>query len=130
MQTELFKEMAQSILDGDDEEAAALAERSIKEGINPLDAINQGFVLGVNEVGNESANDLICMGGDIPWLQDTAAAAVWTAWAVTYRDVIVLNKDNEIGNVFNLTTHDLGNAANYDELKSRIRTVVAESVAP
>lgn len=51
MHAELYKEMAQSILDGDDEEAAALAERSVKEGVDPLKAINQGFILGVNEVG-------------------------------------------------------------------------------
>ena len=51
MQSELFKEMAQSILDGDDDEAAVLAERSVQQGIDPLDAINQGFILGVNEVG-------------------------------------------------------------------------------
>ena len=51
MYEELYKEMAQSILDGDDEEAAALAERSVKDGVDPLDAINQGFILGVNEVG-------------------------------------------------------------------------------
>jgi hypothetical protein len=87
-------------------------------------------ILGVNGAGLESGNAAICNGRDIPWLQDTAAAAVWTTWAVTYRDVIVLNKDNEVGDVYNLTTHDLGNAANYDELKSRIRTVVAESVVP
>jgi corrinoid protein of di/trimethylamine methyltransferase len=51
MQSELFKEMAQSILDGDDDEAAVLAERSVQQGVDPLDAINQGFILGVNEVG-------------------------------------------------------------------------------
>ena len=44
MQTELYKEMAQSILDGDDEEAVVLAERAVEVGIDPLDAINQGFI--------------------------------------------------------------------------------------
>ncbi len=59
MQSELYKEMAQSILDGDDDEAAALAERSVREGVDPLDAINQGFVLGVNEVGKRyTAGDM------------------------------------------------------------------------
>ena len=54
MQTEdLFKEMAQSITDGEAEIAAELAQKSIDLGIDPLDAINQGFVAGVNFVGDQ-----------------------------------------------------------------------------
>jgi corrinoid protein of di/trimethylamine methyltransferase len=50
---ELFKEMAQSITDGESEKAAELAQQSIDMGIDPLDAINKGFVSGVNFVGGE-----------------------------------------------------------------------------
>ena len=54
MQTEeLFKEMAQSITDGESEKAAELAQQSIDLGIDPLDAINKGFVMGVNFVGDQ-----------------------------------------------------------------------------
>jgi corrinoid protein of di/trimethylamine methyltransferase len=54
MQTEdLFKEMAQSITDGEAEKAADLAKQAIAQGIDPLDAINQGFVAGVNFVGDQ-----------------------------------------------------------------------------
>ena len=54
MQTEdLFKEMAQSITDGEAEKAAELAKQSIAQGIDPLDAINKGFVAGVNYVGDQ-----------------------------------------------------------------------------
>jgi corrinoid protein of di/trimethylamine methyltransferase len=54
MQTEeLFKEMAQSITDGEAEKAAELAQQSIDLGIDPLDAINKGFVMGVNFVGDQ-----------------------------------------------------------------------------
>jgi len=54
MQTEdLFKEMAQSITDGEAEIAAELAKQSIAMGIDPLDAINKGFVNGVNYVGDQ-----------------------------------------------------------------------------
>ncbi len=54
MQTEdLFKEMAQSITDGESEKAAELAKQSITMGIDPLDAINKGFVAGVNYVGDQ-----------------------------------------------------------------------------
>lgn len=53
MTTELFQAMAQSIIDGDAEVAEQLANQAIAQGINPLDAINQGFVVGVNHVGAE-----------------------------------------------------------------------------
>ncbi len=54
METEdLFKQMAQSITDGEAEKAAELAKQSIEQGIDPLDAINKGFVNGVNYVGDQ-----------------------------------------------------------------------------
>jgi dimethylamine corrinoid protein len=53
MHEQLFKDMAQSIIDGGDELAGQLARQAIEAGIDPLEAINKGFVLGVNHVGNE-----------------------------------------------------------------------------
>jgi len=47
----LFDEMAQSILDGEPDIAAALAKRAVAEGVDPLDAVNRGFLIGVNRVG-------------------------------------------------------------------------------
>jgi corrinoid protein of di/trimethylamine methyltransferase len=55
MSDELFQKMSQSILDGDTDEAVALAKQSIEAGIDPLDAITKGFVLGVNQVGESFA---------------------------------------------------------------------------
>ncbi len=43
--------MAQSIIDGESEESAKLALQSIELGIDPLNAINHGFVVGVDHVG-------------------------------------------------------------------------------
>jgi len=53
MHEKLFQDMAQSIIDGEDELAAQLAQQSIDLGIDPLESINKGFVLGVNHVGDE-----------------------------------------------------------------------------
>jgi corrinoid protein of di/trimethylamine methyltransferase len=55
MSEELFKEMAQSILDGDDEVSAELAKKALDGGIDPLSAITNGFMPGVNEVGENFA---------------------------------------------------------------------------
>jgi corrinoid protein of di/trimethylamine methyltransferase len=51
----LFQKMAQSILDGDSDTAIILAKQSIEAGVDPLDAISKGFVVGVNQVGESFA---------------------------------------------------------------------------
>jgi corrinoid protein of di/trimethylamine methyltransferase len=56
MTEELFKKMAQSILDGDSDAAIELAKQAIEAGLDPLDAISKGFVLGVNQVGENFAS--------------------------------------------------------------------------
>lgn len=48
---ELVKAMTQSIIDGEPEDAERLAREALARGIDPLDAINKGFVPGVDEVG-------------------------------------------------------------------------------
>ena len=50
MSEELFKQMAQSILDGDEDVSAELAQQALDEGIDPLEAITNGYMPGVNEV--------------------------------------------------------------------------------
>ena len=52
MSEELFKQMAQSIIEGEKETAVELAQKSIELGIPPLDAITKGFVVGVNYIGD------------------------------------------------------------------------------
>lgn len=51
MSGSIFEAMAQSVVDGEPEQAGALARRALQEGIDPLDAINQGFLVGINRVG-------------------------------------------------------------------------------
>lgn len=55
MHQELFASMAQSIIDGDSDLAVELAQRAVAAGINPLEAITEGFVKGVNRVGEDFA---------------------------------------------------------------------------
>jgi len=54
MQTEaLFEAMARSIIEGDADAAAELARRAVEAGLDPLEAINEGFVRGIDHVGEE-----------------------------------------------------------------------------
>jgi corrinoid protein of di/trimethylamine methyltransferase len=53
MNEELFEAMAQSIIDGETEAASEHAQRAIDLGIDPIEAINCGFMFGVNYVGDQ-----------------------------------------------------------------------------
>ena len=53
MSDELFQAMAQSVIDGDPDVAADLARKAVEAGIDPLEAINKGFVPGVDYVGEQ-----------------------------------------------------------------------------
>ncbi len=87
-------------------------------------------ILGVNAVGQEGANARACDGRDIPWLQDTADQNAWAAWAVTWRDVVILNEQNEPIGVYNLTAHDLADSTNFDELMGMLRQAAGGGAAP
>ena len=51
MSEELYKQMAQAVIDGDDEGASALAQSALEQGVDPLDAINKGYTAGMDVVG-------------------------------------------------------------------------------
>ena len=78
-------------------------------------------ILGVNETGRESGNPVMTRSLDLPWLQDTAEADVWTAWSVTARDVVVLGPDGRVAHTFNVTENSLLDAGNYAALKDLLR---------
>ena len=52
MSDELFAKMAQAIIDGEAEDAAALAQEGLDAGIAPGDILDKGFVKGIEEVGD------------------------------------------------------------------------------
>lgn len=55
MSEELLQKMAQSIIDGDSDVSAELARQAIAEGMDPLFAITNGYVVGINKVGDAFA---------------------------------------------------------------------------
>lgn len=77
-------------------------------------------IIGVNEVGYESANETMTAERSLPWLQDTDEDGVWSSWNVTYRDVIISDENNFVVDVFNLTENDLGEENVFADLKGRL----------
>ncbi len=53
MQDEIFQQMKQAVIDGDPDRARELCQTAIARGIHPLDAIQRGFVPGINFVGQQ-----------------------------------------------------------------------------
>ena len=82
-------------------------------------------ILGINFTGLEDYNESFCYGRTLPWLQDTAAQNVWGSWAVTWRDVFILDAENRVIDVYNLTDHSLEVGANRDELRAKLLAAAA-----
>ena len=53
MTEDLFAAMRQSVIDGDSDAAAELATSALAAGVDPLTAIEEGFVPGMHEVGEQ-----------------------------------------------------------------------------
>lgn len=56
-------------------------------------------------------------------MQDNGSDLIWETWDGEWRDVMILNKDNQIVGQFNLTENDLSEQDNYDELKALLLEV-------
>jgi corrinoid protein of di/trimethylamine methyltransferase len=52
MSEDLYEQMKQTILEGEPEEAAALAQQGLDAGLAPGDILDKGFVKGIEEVGD------------------------------------------------------------------------------
>ena len=83
-------------------------------------------ILGVNGIGLESGNDGMTAGRVLPWLQPGTGDDVWTLWQVEFRDVLILDPDNEHVATFNLTVNDLSDSVNYAALKNQLLEAASE----
>ncbi len=52
MSEDLYEQMKQTVLEGEPEEAAALAQQGLDAGLAPGDILDKGFVKGIEEVGD------------------------------------------------------------------------------
>jgi trimethylamine corrinoid protein len=52
----IFEEMEQAIIDGDEELCASLAQKAIDEGIDPSEAIDKGYAKGMRVLGDRFEN--------------------------------------------------------------------------
>lgn len=51
MEDEMYKKLAQAVIDGEPEDAVALAKEALAQGLDPMECITQGLTKGIQEVG-------------------------------------------------------------------------------
>lgn len=51
MSNEIYEKLAQAVIDGEPEDAEALAKQALEQGADPLACINQGLMVGIKKVG-------------------------------------------------------------------------------
>lgn len=83
-------------------------------------------IIGVNEVGFEGGNAEFCEGRDLSWLQDTDEVDLWTTWDVTYRDIVILDREGAFHSVFNVTDNDLAEDENFWGLVTTLENVAVQ----
>lgn len=89
-------------------------------------------ILVVNEAGRESGNPRAASGRDIPLLQDVDIddESAWLNWEVTWRDVIVVDGNSEVVDIYNLSRNNLQNQDSYDELRQIIVDATPQQTEP
>ena len=75
-------------------------------------------LLAIDAVGHEGGFPDLAKVGDLPCVQDTVKDDVWGSWGAEWRDVYVLNAENEVTAVYNLTKNSLSEPANYATLEA------------
>lgn len=72
----------------------------------------------MNDIGYEIGNGSVTDMRTLPWLQATAMADVWEQWQPSYRDVVILDGENKVVGIYNLTINDLSVPENFAALKT------------
>lgn len=91
-------------------------------------------ILGVNPFGEESGNEGVTEGRDIPWLQDVdengdRITDNWLeTWPFVYRDVVIVDADGIAADSFNLTVDSLEEPESYNSLKQMLIDVATSAI--
>ena len=73
-------------------------------------------ILSINML-NASGAQSLSASQNLPMVQDNSNDLIWSNWGATWRDVIIIDGNNEIYATYNLTSNSIGNSTNYDTLK-------------
>ena len=75
-------------------------------------------IIGLNAIG-KSTNGSFVDERELPWLQDISDQSVWDTWGIQYRDILILDENNEPKAVFNLTEFNLSEESSYNAVRDQ-----------
>ncbi|MEC8380244.1 MAG: hypothetical protein VXZ96_07980 [Myxococcota bacterium] len=73
-------------------------------------------ILAVNGIGYSSGIASLSSIHTLPMVEDTNTDLIWSQWGAVYRDVMILDGNNELVDAFNLTSSSLNSSSNYNAL--------------
>ena len=80
----------------------------------------------INQIGAETGTTSFDATHALPMVNDNPTENIWQKWESQWRDFYILNRNNELLEIYNLTEHNLNDPNNYQELKLKIR-IAAET---
>jgi len=54
-----FNELAQTIIDGEEEDCLRVIQEGLARGVDPLDAVEKGLAKGINKIGDDFAEEIV-----------------------------------------------------------------------
>ena len=77
-------------------------------------------LLAINQINAESGINNFNEGHNLPMVQDSTSEGIWTSWEGGWRDVYILDSNNELIEIYNLTTYNIQDTDNYNTLKEKL----------
>ncbi len=77
-------------------------------------------ILSINQIGAENGVEVFNETHALPMVNDNATDEIWVQWDSQWRDFYILNRQNELLEVYNLTQNNLNDPLNYQELKQKL----------
>tara|TARA_B100000683_G_C12133940_1_gene408866 strand:+ start:77 stop:373 length:297 start_codon:yes stop_codon:yes gene_type:complete len=77
-------------------------------------------ILSINQIGAENGIASFNESHALPMVNDNETDNIWVQWDSQWRDFYILNQQNELLEVYNLTQHNLNDPLNYEELKQKL----------
>ena len=70
----------------------------------------------INMIGTGAGTSYFSTSLNLPMVQDSSSLEIWDDWGALWRDVFILNENNELVLTYNLTQNNLSNSSNYNTL--------------
>ena len=77
-------------------------------------------ILSINQIGAENGISSFTEAHALPMVHDNETDNIWLSWESQWRDFYILNRNNELVEVYNLTMHNLNDETNYSALKQKL----------